>query len=321
MHWLKLEKLDEIKAHRLFVEFRDLPDLKVDLQETVGRLAADRDLYRKADQAPGSLPVAAAGFLQRLEVLNLSPPRPVVLQILRAVPDQISKEVAERSFHILDSYLWRRALTRRTTQNYNRVMRKVLMAVEEDLPNADEQILKVLGESEGPAVVWPSDEQLSEHPNTRAIYGSGRVAISTIRTAIRLVENQLRAPKGETPLSAETELQVEHMMPQSWQANWPLDQEPEETLAEREHQRNSQIDLLGNLTLVTPGMNQSLSNSEWSVKRDELKKHSTLLVSQRYLDQEVWDEESIRERGSDLVKEIIGIWPGADGTFSAPAPH
>ncbi len=38
MHWLKLEHLDDVKAHRLFVEFRDLPAFSSDLRGTVTRL-------------------------------------------------------------------------------------------------------------------------------------------------------------------------------------------------------------------------------------------------------------------------------------------
>jgi hypothetical protein len=58
------------------------------------------------------------------------------------------------------------------------------------------------------------------------------------------------------------------MLPQEWGTYWPVDPDPADTLAEREQARESHLHRLGNLTLASPGMNSSLSNREWNVKRD-----------------------------------------------------
>jgi hypothetical protein len=51
-----------------------------------------------------------------------------------------------------------------------------------------------------------------------------RTGITTGRlvTALRLIENEWRKPKGEGPLQPDTPLQVEHMLPQDWRAHWPV---------------------------------------------------------------------------------------------------
>jgi hypothetical protein len=67
-------------------------------------------------------------------------------------------------------------------------------------------------------------------------------------------------------------------------------------------------------------MNPALSNREWANKREQLRAHSNVLVTQRYLDGS-WDEETIRNRGDQLIDAVLAIWPGPDGSFSSPSPH
>jgi hypothetical protein len=320
MHWLKLERLDEVRAHRLFVDFRDLPSLQTDLVGTVVRLAADRDLYRRCDEDPAALPADAGGFFRRLDVLDQSTPRPVTLQLLRAVPDRLSAERASRAFHALDSYMWRRALTRGTTANYNRLMLDVLKAVEQDIARADEQLIATLAALEGATVRWPTDEELRRDLEVRLLYGRGRVAGSAVTTTLRAIENAWRAPRGEGALTAENALQIEHMLPQEWGTHWPVGPEPEDSRPEREQNREAHVHRLGNLTLVSPTMNSAMSNRAWAIKREHLRRHSSALITQRYLDRDWWDEEGIRARASDLIDTIIRIWPGPTGSFIVPAP-
>ncbi len=321
MHWLKLEKLEEVYAHRLFVEFRDLPAFKRDLQGTVARLASDRDLYQRCDESPASLPAPTGGFFPRLVILDQSVPRPVALQLLRAVPGKLSPDTAARAFHALDSYLWRRALTRGSTANYNRLMLDVLQTVDARLEEADVALIETLAALEGNTVRWPTDDELRADLEVRALYGQGRVARAAILTALRLVENDWRQPKGESRLGFDNSLQIEHLLPQDWAQYWPAAREPEETKSEREQDRAAHVHRLGNLTLVSPSMNPSLSNREWVHKRDDLRQHSSLLITQRYLDRDGWDEAAIRDRGAALIDAIIQIWPGPAGTFTEPLAH
>jgi hypothetical protein len=67
-------------------------------------------------------------------------------------------------------------------------------------------------------------------------------------------------------------------------------------------------------------MNPALSNAQWQSKREQLREHSSLLITQRYLG-DAWDEEAIRTRATALIDALIKVWPGPDGTFSKPAEH
>lgn len=56
-------------------------------------------------------------------------------------------------------------------------------------------------------------------------------------------------------------LSIEHVLPQEWQAHWPLARENDEA-SER---RNRALQTFGNLTLVTPEFNTRLSNRKFTI--------------------------------------------------------
>lgn len=316
MHWLKLEHLKEIAAHRLFVEFKGLPTFQADLVGTVERLASNRDLYAKAELDASELPADVGGFVYRLDLLNQSTPRPVLLQLLRAVPDELEPARASRALAVLDSYLVRRMLLNRTTANYNRLMLEVLLAVHENLPTADTTIAEYLANLDGRTVSWPTDDELTAHLTANPIYGRGRIGAGRIAMVLRTVENAWRAGLSEAPVPPDADLQIEHILPQSWQEHWPVPTEPQDDHALREEQREAAVHRLGNLTLVSVPMNPTLSNSPWTSKRDTLREHSTALITRRYLDGEFaesWNEATISTRGTALVETIKQLWPGPGG--------
>jgi hypothetical protein len=65
---------------------------------------------------------------------------------------------------------------------------------------------------------------------------------------------------------------------------------------------------LGNLTILTQGLNSSVSNSQWSVKKPELLKHSLLPINQQLHDATTWDETAIAQRGDALFARALKVW-------------
>src|SRR3546814_20624914 len=71
-------------------------------------------------------------------------------------------------------------------------------------------------------------------------------------------------------------LSVEHVLPQGWQAaDYPL----HEDTAEARDARRRLLHSIGNLTLVTPGYNSTLSNRAFSEKRPEIAATSSLMLN------------------------------------------
>jgi hypothetical protein len=111
------------------------------------------------------------------------------------------------------------------------------------------------------------------------------------------------------PLNLPPTLHIEHVLPQAWHANWPV--QGEEAVQRRAHH----VHLLGNLTLVTSKLNASLSHAAWSAKRQALNAHSVLMMNRQLVDSwpEEWNEDAIEERSRDISKIICRVWPGPQG--------
>ena len=74
------------------------------------------------------------------------------------------------------------------------------------------------------------------------------------------------------------------------------------------------IHTIGNLTLLTQGLNSSVSNGPFAAKRPAIAEHSTLRLNARFQDpgKSKWNEYDIRARGEELFAEAIMIWPRAE---------
>jgi len=137
------------------------------------------------------------------------------------------------------------------------------------------------------------------------------------------IETHLRTERHEK-LPLPQKLEVEHVMPRSWQAHWdgdpPLD--PEAAAA-----RSKDIDGLGNLTLVTQKLNGSLSHRPWSDaeakivapkgkhaglgKRSLLELYSLLALNRALVGghQAAWTDADIQARGVEMTKRLCELWP------------
>ncbi|GHG99590.1 HNH endonuclease [Comamonas sp. JC664] len=111
-------------------------------------------------------------------------------------------------------------------------------------------------------------------------------------------------------------------MPQSWVEHWPLpngnkglaheellatDSDEAEVIASR--RRNTVLQTLGNLTIVTQGLNSAVSNSAWVVKKPELLEVSLLPINQKLHEYGIWDETTIEKRGKAMFEKALKLWP------------
>ena len=116
------------------------------------------------------------------------------------------------------------------------------------------------------------------------------------------------------------QLTVEHLMPQAWVAHWRLPDgskgvdnpwavpaDDERTLATRA--RSATVQTFGNLTLITGGLNSSISNGEWATKRAAIEENSLLPINLQLRSAETWHEGAIERRGRDLLSRALALWP------------
>jgi hypothetical protein len=161
---------------------------------------------------------------------------------------------------------------------------------------------------------WPSDLEFEKAWTNRPLYE--HLARTRLRFILTALEEHMRKANGLTePFAVPAKLDIEHVMPQSWEANWPLPLgEPFDgsTAQNRRHI----IQTLGNLTLLTKKLNITLSNAAWSTdkqdvpsKQKSIKAYSLMMLSKDIVDQPEWSEVQIGQRSKTLFTHAGNIWP------------
>ena len=194
-------------------------------------------------------------------------------------PDQLRGAVAG-----VESYLVRRAMIGFSTRGYNMVFQATL----EDARSAPtsgiaEAVEASLAVREG-AVKWPTDDEIADTFIGRKFYDN--VSRGKIRIILGGIDHQLQAEnvKAETVDHDYDALTIEHLMPQTWQINWPVSGED---AAAREL-------------------------AAWADRRADLVHHSSLRLNAEIganPNWNDWDEDAIAQRGSELARIAARRWP------------
>jgi hypothetical protein len=228
----------------------------------------------------------------------------------------------------LQSFIIRRAFTGEETKEYNKLFVEIVGALRglkgSAVVSALEQKLLAGG---GTTRNWPTDDQVIEHALTSATYGQIRTA--ALRVILERLELSLRGKKSETE-DISNQLQIEHVMPQSWSMYWKLNgkevsdlhrmypylaEEDDEALAEAIRSRNVLVNSLGNLTLLNEYLNPAASNGALTLKLNEYR--NSVLRLNRYFDKaSKWDEAAIRKRGRFLAGALCKLYPRPVGSPS-----
>jgi uncharacterized protein with ParB-like and HNH nuclease domain len=112
--------------------------------------------------------------------------------------------------------------------------------------------------------------------------------------------------------------QLEHIMPQKWKEHWKL------ASYSSEDERNAKIKEIGNMILLSQGLNKQIQNSEYSIKMEGVhdgkknkagyKERTQLKMTKEIVDQyyiqndKVWDEKHIAARTVKISTEVIKHW-------------
>ena len=301
-HYVGLRKREELKVAHVFEEFKEWWDRSG--EETATELKRIKHLARHFEMFVAPSQANRFGlFCRRMKLLDTSTLTPLVLYFLEHYEPNSNEFV--QIIEDLESYVVRRYVCGLTAKGYNRIFLTRLLAEiaernEKSAMSLRERLLALTGESQ----VWPDDALFEERWCHRALYqGSNTSKVKAILEALELAQRSSKQEKLALP----DDLSVEHVMPQKWQEHWPLQ---EDTIAARA-KRNGLVHSLGNLTLVTPQFNSSLSNAPFSTKRREIITTSLLMLNthfQQFDDDSAWTEADIVERAQTLFPLAKLIW-------------
>ena len=291
-------------------------------------IAEELDLLREhaatyramEEQEPNT---AFAPLTNVLRIWDMSTFHPLILWINAQPIEEDDKSIL---FNATVSYIVRREICGLTTKNYNKVVIGIIRNVREqnDPVSAFFQHLSGLT---GDVSRMPTDIEVEKSFATRGVYGRwvyGGIPTRRLRYILQEIEYAKRTKFHETMKSSEN-LEIEHIMPQSWAEYWPLsngltapcestweavnnghslDDETKTLIDERQQV----VSTFGNLTLLTKPLNAGIRNAAWEIKRQRLADDSLLILNREITNHEIWDEAVIEQRATDLAKVANSIW-------------
>lgn len=307
-HALTLLTGDDVSAAHLYAAYRDF-SLGVHAGSPEDRIKTIREygvIYRKIVEGHENPRVQT--FLDRLKVMDIGTAYPFLLKLFDVLAVRV--DLLAEVLSDIESFLIRRMVCRLSTRGYNRLFVDLIAEVD----GAPDQIPRKVRDSLLGRTAefdrWPSDEEFKKAWVNNPLYEN--LTRPRLRLILEAMESALRGDFAET-MDVPKNLTVEHLMPQAWQANWPLPgkaSEAEETL-----HRNELIHTIGNLSLLNEKLNPVQSNKAWVVegdpeggKREALEDHSVLYLNKRLCEHDSWNEEKIKERSGDLFENAKKIW-------------
>lgn len=302
--------------YKAFLKQRRFGNVKDELLE----LSSFGAIYKILIERDTNNPLGSFG--QRLQLWDLTTVFPIVLKIwFREDLDEVSKQ---NMLEILLSFIVRRAVCNLTPKNYN----KLFLAALTSLNGAGwgvGQLTSFLLRQTADSARWPRDEEFQRHWMYAQTYT--RLGPARSRAILEELEMAKRNRFHETD-KLKPGLTVEHVLPESWVANWPLENGTAPTSTElaqasyvvvedesaigRIVRRNRLKHNIGNLTLLTQPMNSAQSNSSWVEKRALMQdpaRGSLLVINKEITALDNWDEAAIEARAAALFLLALSIWP------------
>ena len=307
-HALTLLTGDDVSAAHLYAAYRDfsLEEHAGSPEDRIKTIRRYGVIYREIVEGHENPRIQT--FLERLKVMDIGTAYPFLLKlfdVLGSRADLLSEVLSD-----MESFLVRRMVCRLSTRGYNRLFVDLIGEVDGAPDRIPQRIRDSLRSRTAEFDRWPSDEEFKKSWVNNPLYEN--LTRPRLRLILEAMEAALRGDFAETK-DVPKNLTVEHVMPQTWQANWPLlgrTSEAEETL-----HRNELIHTIGNLSLLNQKLNPAQSNKAWVVegdpdggKREALEDHSVLYLNKRLCEYDNWNEAKIKERSGDLFENAKKIW-------------
>lgn len=311
-----------VDARRVNEEYRRWvsaePPRYASVRDELADFARHAGLYQLYEDA-GSEALPSWDLRRILLDFDVSTAMPLVLflQLEADVVDQ----VRAACLSALESVIVRRALTGEETKEYNKFFVELVGGLRELTGDAlwaefGRRLLSGVGSTRR----WPTDPEVIEAAITRPV--GDVLATPALRLVLERLEVASRSKKSEST-DIPPDLQIEHVLPQSWAQHWPLQgrvippevalyphlaQDELNDLVDSIRTRNVQLQTIGNLTLLNRYLNPAASNGPFELKLVEYR--NSVLRLNRYFDHETaWDEENIQRRSKLLGELICRIWP------------
>ena len=306
-YWLESKTIEMVAVRRVFREFQNFVNGRSDCLVDIGEeLISDARYFENYEQRIVPAPTVERRFHNRRLWVDLGAWWPLIFELNRRFEESgCDDAVRAESFNHLESFLVRRLVVGYQARSYDRIGLEILRSISEEkhnpdkLPNIIRDRLMVYAQANNR---WPHDADVGHAVLTR------KIPSYVQRLVLEAIEESLISQDAGYQMVPDG-LEVEHLMPSGWRsAEWPiLPDEDDDKVAAR---RDGMIQTLGNLTLITGGLNKRLSNRSWHYKRELIEQSDNLFMNKKLLIESTdsWDEDQIEQRGKWMADVICQIW-------------
>ncbi|MBT2555509.1 DUF262 domain-containing protein [Arthrobacter sp. ISL-5] len=310
--WLISRTGEEISPQSTFTRFKSYVELTsghkmVDLLAVIKQQAALYEMWTEASLRPdGNLGAVEMAF-HRMNAAGIELLKPLMLWLYEPGRDR-PQQVIDAVIGAAESWVIRRQLLRLTGSDLGRIVAELIHANSDvEASELVERVTGYLARLNVSSTYWPGDDEIRVALKDEPAYR--RYPRPRLRMFLEAIENHYRAETKQAQV-VRAGLPIEHILPQMWQENWPVET-PEE-----QQDRQAHVHRLGNLTLLTGPLNSKVSNGPWSAKRDAMLKHNTISLTGRVVadtEGEAWRESLIDHRTEVLVEALLRVWPVPNG--------
>ncbi|MBD5419703.1 MAG: DUF262 domain-containing protein [Bacteroides sp.] len=309
---VKKERFNRVED--LFSQYKDFISMTgIDYNILVDDLTEYAQIYRH-HLSPRVLneEISSKYGLERLNLiifgLDTTTLMPYLLYVLK---NQNNQEEIDKIARILESYLMRRLVCKRSTNNYSDLFSQSLIGAQFLTAQSLKEYLS--SKENDSSLAMPGDEEF--------IYAFEDNVLLDIRSkgVLYLLESKIRSSRHSTSLKSFNSYTLEHLMPKKWKPEtWPI-ADPTQT-----ESRNLKLKTLGNLSILPQTLNSSISNNSWNIKlngntkKKGLKEYATGLDTMSFvLSQTDWNESKIEARADWLFDNARVIWNFEDVEFES----
>lgn len=330
-HFLAAKTGQEINLIKLFQEYKTYIQVKKpyeSIEQELADIERYSPIYKTLVHPEGDDFLAL--FSRSLQPWDVSTVFPLVFQIMGSALEDVEKE---GMLSDILSYIARRSICQKTPKNYNKLFLQIVRHLNK-VGISRQALQQYLLSFKTETGVWPSDEELGMYWLNSPVYKY--LPAPRICYVLKEIERGLQNKFSEE-IEVKGYLTIEHVMPQAWEENWPLqtgekvsasqtlqaalkvydasslfemglDSEGEKTLDDKINRRNRLMHTFGNLTLLTNALNGSVSKNAFEKKRPSIIEQSALALNRYFQNVDAWDEDKINERGASLLNVAKGIW-------------
>lgn len=303
---LKVDKKQCRRWENLFATYKSfIKDNNLDKIHIAREICEYAKLYKATfdpelanDDIPSEFGLARLNFIvQNLDSTTIIP------YVLYVIKNAENEEQRIKIYTFLEKYLLRRIVANSKSSNYSDLFTENLIG--QGINSYEKLVEYFKGKESTASLSIPSDGKVAFGFKDTEFKNNKRAL-----SVLYLMESMMRSGFHATRLHKFEGYSLEHLMPKKWKKNWS--EMPENVTPEI---REKVINTLGNMAMITSGLNSSISNESWQNKKNGKNKHSGLIAfaadietMHDVLNKDVWDETTIAERAEWLAHKAVEMW-------------